>query len=86
LVVGGNVTVDQRKDQTEAIGDGDAQNRVQGILRQRGWMNIDFGLRADGADPIAAEGEQPIEKRQPGQDDRQISQQRSAAGRNGSPP
>ncbi|MFI5090425.1 MAG: hypothetical protein ACHP7P_10245 [Terriglobales bacterium] len=48
-------------------------------------MKIDLGLRADRADPVATEGEQPIEKRQPGEDDRQISQQRSAAGRDGSP-
>jgi len=44
-------------------------------------MKINFGLRADWADPIATEGEQPIEKRQSGQDDRQIAQQRSATDR-----
>ncbi len=62
--VGGNVSVNDRENQAEQVGKGDAQERVSRVDREGAWTAADLDMRSEGAEPVAADFQHSIKERE----------------------
>ncbi len=79
--VGGDVSVADREEQAEHVGQRDAQQRIRGIDRKVAGAATDLDQRFEGAEPGAADFHNAIEERQAAGKHDEVGQARRAGTR-----